>query len=491
VVGGVTIVQLREKQASTRDFLTVAKAAKVVTDKHSIPLFINDRLDIALAVGCHLHVGQDDFPAGEARKLLGPDVLIGVSVNTAAELEEVLSLGSDIVDYVGLGPVHATQSKKDHNPPIGNRGTRDLLAMLGDSTIRAVAIGGVNVDTLPDLMAQSRVRLDSVTENDTKPAYRSLDGIAVVSAISAAKDVRTAARELARLFHAASKSIPERPKGLASADNFIDAACRLLQSLRDTEPRVCQNITNQVVMNDTANLTLAFSSSPIMSSSAEEAVDLSKILGALVLNMGTLTPAQVAGATVAGQAANRNGKPIVFDPVGVGASGFRKKTMAQLMDDVHMTVLKGNAGEIGAIAGLTEVQSRGVDSSGPGFKDPATVVQDLARREKMIVAMSGEIDYISDGDRVFSIKNGHPLQGDITGSGCMCTSAIACFLSVTGRQQAFEATIAAMLAYNIAAEIAGAEAEVHGPASFRTALIDACYRIDAETIRKRARLEIV
>ena len=342
--------------------------------QYKTPLFINDRLDIALAVGCHLHVGQDDFPATSARKLLGPDILIGVSVNTATELEEVLSLGSDIVDYVGIGPVHATLSKKDHNPPIGNRGTRDLLAMLDGSGIAAVSIGGVNMETLPNLMAQSQVRL--------KTGIKQLDGIAVVSAISAAKDAKSAAKTLRQSFDtlksASAKAIASTS---STAADFVDSACKLLRELRETEPRVCQNITNQVVMNDTANLTLAFSSSPIMSSSAEEAKDLSTILGALVLNMGTLTPAQVAGATVAGQAANRGGKPIVFDPVGVGASGFRKKTMAQLMDDVHMTVLKGNAGEIGAIAGLTEVKSRGVDSSGPGFKDPATVVRDLARRE--------------------------------------------------------------------------------------------------------------
>lgn len=327
-----------------------------------------------------------------------------MSVTSASELREVLSLGPEVIDYVGLGPVHATRSKKDHKAPIGNRGIRDLVGLMHEakSPIKAVAIGGINAGTLPALMAQAGVFIadageaeDAKSQSQFEAAsaakdsnWRTIDGIAVVSAISAAENPRNAAAELKGNFLTLCSSVPSAlthdPSRPRTSDTLVAAACALLQQLRDraSAPAVCQNITNSVVMNDTANLTLALSSSPIMSSSAEEAADLSLLIGALVLNMGTLNPAQVAGATAAGKAANRIGKPVVLDPVGVGASAYRKDTIAKLMDDVHVTVLKGNAGEIGAIAGLTEVQSRGVDSAGgAGFKDPAKVVRSLAQRE--------------------------------------------------------------------------------------------------------------
>lgn len=139
-------------------------------------------------------------------------------------------------------------------------------------------------------------------------------------------------------------------------------------------------------MNDTANLTLALASSPIMSGNPEEVQDIGKIVGCLLLNMGTLNDRQIAGAHGAGRQAKINKKPIILDPVGVGASQYRKETVRDLMNDIHIDIIKGNAGEIGALAGLTEVQSRGVDSAGPGFKDPVRVVRELARRESKLLS---------------------------------------------------------------------------------------------------------
>lgn len=318
---------------------------------------------------------QDDFPAPLARKLLGPDQLLGVSVNTAEELQEVIE--QNVADYVGIGPVHATLSKRDHNPKIGNRGLRDILQLLGESSIKTVAIGGLNEQTIPNLLAQSPAYIKSTGQ------YRRLDGIACVSAISASDDPKHSAQILAGLVRGGPSIVtpPARLQNAVTAEKLIEASVDLLKRLRASDPAVCHNITNQVVMNDTANITLAFSSSPIMSGSPEEAEDLGAIIGALVLNMGTLNDRQVLAATIAGQTANRNLKPVILDPVGVGATQFRRDSMAQLMDDIHMTVVKGNAGEIGALLGLSEVQSRGVDSSGPGFKDPATVIRELAKKE--------------------------------------------------------------------------------------------------------------
>ncbi|KAK9898043.1 thiamine biosynthetic bifunctional enzyme Thi4 [Cystobasidium minutum MCA 4210] len=484
--GGVTMVQIREKTASTREFLTIAQKAKAITDKYSIPLLINDRLDIALAVGCGLHVGQDDFPAILARKLIGPDQLLGVSVNTAEELHEVLK--DNVADYVGIGPVHATASKKDHNPKIGVRGVRDILELLGESSIKTVAIGGLNEDTVPNLVAQSPAYIKSTGQ------YRKLDGIACISAISHHEDPKKSAQILSSMLRSGPSIIrpPGQLRNAPSSESLLQDMSALFSQLRATEPAVCHNITNQVVMNDTANLTLAFSSSPIMSGSPEEMADLGKIIGALVLNMGTLNERQVQAATIAGQTANKLRKPVILDPVGVGASQYRKGTMSQLMDDIHMTVIKGNAGEIGAISGLSEVQTRGVDSAGGTFKDPAAVVRELARREKTIVAMSGKIDYVSDGWTVVAIENGHEYQGEITGSGCMCSASIACHMTaMKGQENAFVATVAGIVSYNIAAELAGKRQDVKGPNTFRAALIDECYNLKVEDIQQHARIRIL
>jgi len=482
--GGVTIVQLREKEASTREFLEIAKKAKAVVDKYGIPLLINDRLDIALAVKCGLHVGQDDFPATVAREMLGPDVLIGVSVNTAEELEEVLS--QQVADYVGIGPTDATSTKKDHNPALGVRGTRDLLARLEDSPIKTVAIGGLNAATIPNLLAQSPAYVEKTGR------FRKLDGVAVVSAIAASTTPKEAAAKLAALFkdQKTEFTYPSKPVK-TDVSSLTKQVMAHLTKLRETPPSIVQHITNQVVMNDTANLTLALASSPIMSGNPEEVDDLGSIVGAVVLNMGTLNDRQLAGATGAGRAANRNHKPVILDPVGVGATAFRRGTISTLMNDVHVTIIKGNAGEIGAIAGVDEVKSRGVDSDGNAFKDPAAVVRNLARREKCIVVMSGVVDYISDGKVVVAIENGHEYQGVITGSGCMATTAIASFATVLGVDNAFEAAIAGVLTYNIAAEVAAGRPDVKGPNTFRAALIDEAYNIQPDQISRMARLKVV
>lgn len=145
---------------------------------------------------------------------------------------------------------------------------------------------------------------------------------------------------------------------------------------------------------------------------------------------------------IAGRTANKGSKMCIFDPVGVGATTFRKKTAGELLGEIKFGVIKGNAGEIGALVGSDEVKARGVDSVGNGFKDSGSVVSTLALREsksllsssflkvthfffrfvELVIAMSGEIDYISDGLQTFKLSNGNNYQGVITGSGCMATS---------------------------------------------------------------------
>ncbi|GAA5930072.1 hypothetical protein JCM1841_000669 [Sporobolomyces salmonicolor] len=478
--GGVTVVQVREKDVDGGEFYEVARKCKAVCDKYNVPLLINDRLDIALALSCGLHVGQDDLPSTLARRLLGPDAILGVSVNTPEELQTVLD--ENVADYVGIGPCFGTQTKKNLNPIMGPRGVRDVLEVLGESNVKAVVIGGITSQTMPNVLSQTPAPLPS-------GAYRELDGLAVVSSIAASRDPTVAARELRQLWDGRKmyKSLSEG-EGL-SVEQVVKDSVEMLRILKEGEKKpLVHHITNKVVMNDCANLTLALSASPIMSSSPDEAASLSKLISCLLLNLGTITEAQITAQKLAGDAAKRNGRPVVFDPVGVGATEYRKGCAKDLMNTCHVSIIKGNASEIGALAGSSEVQARGVDSVGKGFKDPATVVKSLAAREKLIVAMSGETDYISDGQTTFVIENGSHWQGNITGSGCMATSAVAIFAGLEHASGNLSAAVAGLLAINIAAELAQARADVQGPNTFRAALIDECFKLRPEDVSQRARV---
>lgn len=185
------------------------------------------------------HGNQDDFPATDARKMLGPDALIGVSVNTAEELREVLNEG--VADYIGIGPVHATQTKKDHNPALGSRGTRDILALLEDSPVRSVAIGGLNETTIPNLLAQSPAFVEKTSQ------YRTLDGIAFVSVVAASNKPAEAVDRLSRIIKSQPRysAISEGFSSEVSKESLVAGICSLLQKLRDTDPLIIQNITNR------------------------------------------------------------------------------------------------------------------------------------------------------------------------------------------------------------------------------------------------------
>lgn len=172
ISGGVTLIQLREKKSPTLEFYNMAKQVKKITSKHNIPLIINDRLDIALAIDAEgLHIGQDDMPLQIARKILGPNKIIGVSAST---LEEALKAKKDGADYLGVGAVFPTSSKDDAD----NVSIETLKLIKEKVKIPIVAIGGVNLKNTPQVMKTG------------------IDGIAVISAILKSDDKKSAAQNL-------------------------------------------------------------------------------------------------------------------------------------------------------------------------------------------------------------------------------------------------------------------------------------------------------
>jgi len=253
----------------------------------------------------------------------------------------------------------------------------------------------------------------------------------------------------------------------------------ILRTLRERKPLVHQ-ITNYVVMNETANATLAIGALPVMAHAREEVEQMASVAGALVLNIGTLSPPWVESMLLAGRAANRAGVPVVLDPVGAGATDYRTDTARRIAHDVELAVVRGNAAEIATLAGR-QAEIRGVESV--GAESNAELARAAARALGTVAAVTGPVDHISDGDDVNAVANGDPMLALVTGTGCMSTAITGCFLAVA---PPLEAATAALVAFGVAGEDAAAGAR--GPGSFHVGLYDALAALDPDTVDGRARV---
>jgi len=254
-----------------------------------------------------------------------------------------------------------------------------------------------------------------------------------------------------------------------------------LRTLRERKPLVHQ-ITNYVVMNETANATLALGALPVMAHAREEVEEMVALAGALVLNIGTLSPPWVEAMLLAGKAANAAGVPVVLDPVGAGATRYRTDTARRLLEQVDVAVLRGNQGEVATLVGVA-AEVRGVESIGAG-EEPAGLARAAAGKLGLVAAVTGPVDYVSDGERVLAVANGHELLASVTGTGCMATAITGCFLAV--KQDALEAAAEALAAFGVAGEDAARAAK--GPGSFHVGLYDALAGLAPETLDSRARI---
>jgi hydroxyethylthiazole kinase len=223
-----------------------------------------------------------------------------------------------------------------------------------------------------------------------------------------------------------------------------------------------------------------------MADAVEEAADIAAIAGAVVLNMGTLNERTVRSMIEAGKSANAKGIPVIFDPVGAGASKFRNETASRLINEVKLCVLRGNISEIRFIAGLSS-ETKGVDASEGDLVNADSAgptAKELAHRLNCVVVISGAVDIVSDGNKITYIENGHPMLGGLTGTGCMCSSLIGSFCAAS-KNEPYAAAAAAMLCMGIAGELAFKKAA--GTGSFRTALHDAISLMDEKTLERLAR----
>lgn len=266
-------------------------------------------------------------------------------------------------------------------------------------------------------------------------------------------------------------------------DWVADSAARL-ERVRTERPLV-HHITNFVTMNDVANVTLAIGATPVMAHAIEEVADVTRSAQALCLNLGTPSADRIDAMLAAGQAAGRSGIPVVFDPVGVGATQFRAMAARRLLEAFQIYAIRGNASEIGALTG-SQARMRGVDA-GREPENASEAVRALAALYHCTAAATGRLDIVGDGDSVLAIENGHHWFTQITGAGCMSTAVVAAFAAV--ESDALGATVSALLCYGIAGEIAAERSQ--GIGSFKVELMDALFALSLAQLRERARVTLL
>ncbi|GGJ88901.1 hydroxyethylthiazole kinase [Lentibacillus kapialis] len=251
----------------------------------------------------------------------------------------------------------------------------------------------------------------------------------------------------------------------------------IIQEARETMPLI-QHLTNQVVMNFSANGLLSFGAAPVMAKAEDEAADMASNANGVLLNIGTLTADELSGMIRAGVAANEKGIPVVLDPVGVAATPFRTTAARSILEQVKPTMIKGNAGEL---AHLVEIpwETKGVESVGEGNADE--IAAKVAKTYQTVAVVTGKTDVICTGDEVLQNQSGHSILGKITGAGCLLGSILTACL--TTNEASGQQALTALEFYGLAAEHAARQRDVNGPGTFLPHFIDALSLDPAELER--------
>ncbi len=258
----------------------------------------------------------------------------------------------------------------------------------------------------------------------------------------------------------------------------------IFQSIEDIRAQspLIHNITNYVVMNNTANALLAIGASPVMIHAEEEVEDMAAIASALVINIGTLSPPWVRGMFKAFAKAGEKGVPVVIDPVGAGATPYRTATIRELIRASVPAIIRGNASEILALTDATR-QTKGVDSTAGSF-EALEAARQISRERRCAVCISGETDYIVCAESTVKIQGGHPMMTKVTGLGCTASALCGAFAAV--EKNTLAAAAKAMAAMSVAGEIAAAKSS--GPGSLQMHFLDALYNLSLEDIRRHLKI---
>ncbi|SEO02580.1 hydroxyethylthiazole kinase [Paenibacillus sp. OV219] len=261
---------------------------------------------------------------------------------------------------------------------------------------------------------------------------------------------------------------------------------QIWSKMKQVNPLV-HNITNVVVTNFTANGLLAVGASPIMAYAKEEVADVASFSGALVLNIGTLNNTEIEAMKLAGASANEHGVPVVFDPVGAGATAYRTETARDLMNTLRVDIVRGNAAEIANVVGR-EWSIKGVDA-GVGNGDVLELAKHAAEQLNSVVVITGKEDVVADRTSTYVVRGGDVILTRVTGTGCLLTSVIGAFAAVEA--DFAKAAVAALVMYSVAAELAAAKTAEQGPGSFQIEFLNQLALVSADDIERLGQVERV
>ncbi|MGM7724546.1 hydroxyethylthiazole kinase [uncultured Metabacillus sp.] len=264
----------------------------------------------------------------------------------------------------------------------------------------------------------------------------------------------------------------------------VEQIINTFEKLKQQNPLV-HNITNVVVTNFTANGLLALGASPVMAYAKEEVAEMAKLAGALVLNIGTLTHDEIEAMVIAGKSANLHDVPVIFDPVGAGATAYRTETARRIVKELEISILRGNAAEIANVIGEAWT-IKGVDA-GQGSGNTIDLAQIAAQKLNTLVIITGKEDVITDGQHTFVVYNGHPLLTKVTGAGCLLSSVVGAFAAV--EKDLLQAAVAALTTYGVAAELAAEKTVQAGPGSFQIEFLNQLANVSPEDVNQFAKIE--
>ena len=436
---------LREKDLSPDEYQALAAQVMALCERYDVPCILHSFVDTALelrsaAIHLPLHILREMTPEQKSQFHT-----IGASCHSVEDAMEAQRLGCT---YITAGHVFETACKAG----LQGRGLDFLKTVCESVSIPVYAIGGISAGNLRSVRGAGA------------------KGACVMSGLMGCEDPET--------YLASFPTVKEETSMLSE----------ILERNRSTSPLV-HCISNYVTANDCVNLLLASGASAIMADDADEVEEITAMCQALVLNLGTPNPRRLEAMRKAGKEANRLGHPVVFDPVGVGGSTLRREAARQLLETVRFSVIRGNASEIRTLVDGSAAH-RGVDTDA-GCKDTTALARQLARSSGAVVVLTGETDIVTDGQRTYLVKNGHPMMRTVTGAGCQLSALIgAC--AAANPEKPLLAALAAVCAMGLCGELAHRRiTQLDGNASYRNYIIDAMFRLDGTALEEGANYEIL
>ena len=261
----------------------------------------------------------------------------------------------------------------------------------------------------------------------------------------------------------------------------------ILEKTRKQNPLI-HCMVNLVTANDCANLALACGASPIMAEDLEEVGQVASACDGLVLNLGTPGPRKVQALLLAGKNAKKQGKPVIFDPVGAGCSDFRKEAANEIIKQVRPDIIRGNASEIRTLL-RGSLAHRGVDADAV-TEEPLELAKSLAEKTGAVVVISGDVDVVTDGTISYRVRNGHPMMRSVTGTGCQMSVLIGAYAAANSDKPLL-AALAGVCGFGLCGEIAHRRlTPLDGNASYRNYIMDAVYHLSGDVLEGGARYEI-